>query len=442
MGIKDLNKTIKSKAPDAIINVTLESLSGHGIAIDGSNLAFIMIATAHKIVVNQTDVSVDEPDREQTIEIWVGFIINFLNRLLKNGIRPIVVFDGYNIPPEKAIARQERTAQKEKTLSDIDDLKYQIEKIPLLQRNPNSADAKALKHKLASTLAISSAETRKLKDIISSTGIPVVDAYGEGEIACVSLVKAGMASFVYSTDTDCLTHGCPYQITEITGGRGSNSDTAKMTILDRVLRGFDMSMDMFIDYCIALGCDYNIRIKGIGPVKAFKLIKENGSIDSFPKEIGIKKKVNLDVSCLDHHRCRELFRIHDLEEAVKSPKMDFDIEYDLTTNLAREKLAQHRIHNWVDELYRYYERMENQPKLTVEDYTVNKAVSTDAVVNNFIAMQLAKYNVKPSTDEGDTIILNIVDEPEVIETQESKETVELVESSGASESTIILNIVG
>ena len=437
MGIKDLNKTIKSKAPDAIINVTLESLSGHGIAIDGSNLACIMMATAKKIVVNQTDVSTDEPDREQIIEIWIGFITNFLNRLLKNGIRPIFVYDGYNIPAEKAIARQGRTAQKEKTLSDIDDLKYQIEKLPLLQRNPNSAEAIALKQKLASTFTISSAETRKLKDIISSSGIPVVDAHGEGEIACVSLVKAGVASFVYSTDTDCLTHGCQYQITEITSGRGANGDTAKMTILDRVLKGFDMSMDMFIDYCITLGCDYNTRIKGIGPVKAFKLIKENGSIDSFPAVIGIKKKVDLDVSCLDHHRCRELFRIHDLDEAVQSPKMNFDIEYDLTTNLAREKLAQHRIHNWVDELYGYYERMENQPRLTVDDYVVDEAVSTDDVVNNFIAMQLAKYNTSPDNKDDGKIILNILDESEVIETSDEPEM-----SKTSSSNKIILNIVG
>ena len=40
-----------------------------------------------------------------------------------------------------------------------------------------------------------------------------------------------------------------------------------------------MTEDEFIDLCILCGCDYASRIGGIGPVKAFKLIKDYGTLE-------------------------------------------------------------------------------------------------------------------------------------------------------------------
>ena len=36
----------------------------------------------------------------------------------------------------------------------------------------------------------------------------------------------------------------------------------------------------FIDMCILCGCDYSSKIQGIGPVKAYKFIKEMHSIEN------------------------------------------------------------------------------------------------------------------------------------------------------------------
>jgi flap endonuclease-1 len=41
-----------------------------------------------------------------------------------------------------------------------------------------------------------------------------------------------------------------------------------------------MTMDEFIDLCILCGCDYTKNIGGIGPVRAFKLIKEESTIEN------------------------------------------------------------------------------------------------------------------------------------------------------------------
>jgi flap endonuclease-1 len=41
-----------------------------------------------------------------------------------------------------------------------------------------------------------------------------------------------------------------------------------------VLEGLGLTMDEFIDLCILCGCDYADSIRGIGPKRAYELIKK------------------------------------------------------------------------------------------------------------------------------------------------------------------------
>ena len=45
-----------------------------------------------------------------------------------------------------------------------------------------------------------------------------------------------------------------------------------------MMKDFDLTDQQFMDMCVLCGCDYASKIEGIGPVKAFKYIKEHGSI--------------------------------------------------------------------------------------------------------------------------------------------------------------------
>jgi flap endonuclease-1 len=40
------------------------------------------------------------------------------------------------------------------------------------------------------------------------------------------------------------------------------------------MEGLGLSEEEFIDMCILCGCDYASKIEGIGPVKAYKFIKD------------------------------------------------------------------------------------------------------------------------------------------------------------------------
>lgn len=80
---------------------------------------------------------------------------------------------------------------------------------------------------------------------------------------------------------DALTFGTNYQL------RGFNSKKEPLTQIElsTLLADFEMTMDEFIDLCIMCGCDYTKSIGGIGPVKAFKFIKEHGDIESVLKHL-------------------------------------------------------------------------------------------------------------------------------------------------------------
>ena len=72
-----------------------------------------------------------------------------------------------------------------------------------------------------------------------------------------------------------------------------SSEARKMPIkefyYDKILEGFEMNKEQFVDLCILLGCDYCDKIRGIGPKNAIKLIQEHKSIEKVLEVIDQKK---------------------------------------------------------------------------------------------------------------------------------------------------------
>ena len=87
------------------------------------------------------------------------------------------------------------------------------------------------------------------------------------------------------------------------------------------LRSLDESSNLrdlapqFIDMCILLGCDYCDSIKGIGPKKAYELVKEHKNIETIIKKLDPKKyPVPED---WPYKEAKELFRNPDVLDASK-----------------------------------------------------------------------------------------------------------------------------
>ena len=126
------------------------------------------------------------------------------------------------------------------------------------------------------------------------------------------MCKMGLAFGTASEDMDSLTFGSTFLM------RGFNSKKEPITQVElaKVLEGFEMNMDEFIDLCIMCGCDYTHSIGGIGPIKAFNLIKEHGNIEKVLEQINI---MNEDPSKKQKFIIPENFLFEESRELFKTP---------------------------------------------------------------------------------------------------------------------------
>ena len=84
-----------------------------------------------------------------------------------------------------------------------------------------------------------------------------------------------------------------------------------------------MTHEKFIDLCILCGCDYTTNIQGVGPVKAFKFMHEEGMIENVLKRIeqyndNPNKKTKYYIPDTFYYKeARELFRKPNVEEDME-----------------------------------------------------------------------------------------------------------------------------
>ena len=107
-------------------------------------------------------------------------------------------------------------------------------------------------------------------------------------------------------DMDALTFGTGVLLRHLTF-----SEARKMPIkefyLDKLLEGFEMDQEQFIDLCILLGCDYCEKIRGMGPKSAIKLIQEHKTIEGVVEKVKGDKKYTVPENW-PFKEARRLFR--------------------------------------------------------------------------------------------------------------------------------------
>lgn len=301
MGIKDLNKLIKRYAPDAMFTMPINDLAGKKIAIDGNGWLYANLATVRKKVINKTDVTVQEPDPIEIRKELLNALINFIINWLVNGITPIFIFDGREVPIEKLETREDRQEKRVTARAKIDALYEKLKGDPLLN---NGKIVEDLRKELRNYLQVTNDDFESMKTLLINVGIPCLQAKGEAEKLCSAFCVEEEIAAVWSVDTDNLAFGCPLLITghsstytyDEYNNRVLNLDCVR---IDKVLEGLKIDYRTFVDLCIMCGCDFNTNIPKYAALKSYNLLLKHGSIDNLPE--------NLDISCLRHQRCREIF---------------------------------------------------------------------------------------------------------------------------------------
>lgn len=254
MGIKNLGKFLRENTKNAVTKIQVKDLEGKTIAIDTS---LIM----HQFLIAIKTDSIDWQTKEgvATSHIY-GIIMKALTYVRRN-IKPIFVFDGI-APIMKKEVLDKRKEIKEKAHAKLK-VGIEAEKIKLLKKTVEFGYKKAT----------------ECIEILKLMGIPVIQAPGEADAQCAELVKENKVDYVVSEDMDLLTFGTPKLL------RGSIAkDDLVVYDLEKILDELKLTYLQFIDLCILSGCDYlpqTILKVGIG--RAYKLIKEHGSIENILK---------------------------------------------------------------------------------------------------------------------------------------------------------------
>jgi len=302
MGIKGLGDIKKNNSPLSKCQMPLSVLKGKKVAIDVHNVLYANLSVVQKMAVSKTDVTTTEIDsRESLVQLFRMMLTQAL-KWLDHDIVPIFVFEG-RAPIEKADELEQRKEKREEKEAEIEELKLAASSFDVFEKKNETLTR--LRKLMASNIRPEGEDITFLFTVLSSLGLPCVQAKGEGEQLCSMLALEGVVAAVYCNDYDCLAYGTNILIHRFVYGardeQGAPIVAVEITNLPQLLSDLQMNQATFLELCIMLGCDYNTNIPNYGPVKSLKLIREYGTIDN----IG---KTGLDISYLKHETCRRMFK--------------------------------------------------------------------------------------------------------------------------------------
>lgn len=135
-------------------------------------------------------------------------------------------------------------------------------------------------------------EMEEIQQLMRVMGVPVILAHSpfEAEGLASAMALAGTVDFVGTEDTDVLGY-------EATLLRNIASGNKPLEIIEgkAVRSAYGLTREQYIDFLILSGTDASSRIKGVGPVKALKLIRKFGTIEAIlENDEQLRQRVDLD----------------------------------------------------------------------------------------------------------------------------------------------------
>ncbi len=212
-----------------------------------------------------------------------------------------------------------------------------------------------MERKLKQCTTIDKDDIKAFRELIESVGIPTITAKNDGEELCAALCRERKVFAAYTTDTDVLVFGSPVQL------RSIKRSGIEVTHLSSILEECGWSMEQFVDFCITIGCDFNKRMRQIGPARALILINKHKSIDNYPDKFG---KWELNTDSLRYKECREIFRQKSSTELCLENLTDNELS---NLKIDHSKLKTSQAYDWIDTLKELYENL-GEPIGTLVDH--------------------------------------------------------------------------
>lgn len=243
--------------------INISSISNKKIAIDTFNMLYQFLAS-----IRQSDGN-PLADSKGEITSHLKGLFNRCVYFKRNNIKPIFVFDG-QAPKLKEKERENR--QKKKIEADK---KYR-EALDLGLAEEAAKYAQG-------TSKLTSQMIEESKELIEAFGFPIIQAPSEGEAQAAYFTKDGTIYASASQDFDSLLFGAKHLIRNVSvsnkrkmpGTSTYKEIPVEFYDLDKNLKKLMLTLDELIIVAILCGTDFNPGgIKGIGPKKALKVVRE------------------------------------------------------------------------------------------------------------------------------------------------------------------------
>ena len=272
MGIKSINKLLKTKCPNAICKTNISQFANQTIFVDTSIFMY-KYKYAGDIISN---------------------FIRMINKLLSHNIIPIFIFDGK--PKENKIIMKERKEKREKAKLKLQGLEeqlinkaseYNITIVDKLPENIELAEVPEPIKKIIEdierterqNIRVTYKDFQDLKTLLTTMNITYVQADCESDLMIPYIIdKYKYKPLCLSDDTDFLVHNI-----NLISKFDNRTGIIDYTDIEKVKTDLGLTYNEFVDMCILMGCDYCTSPKGVGPMTSYKIIKKYKSLEEYFK---------------------------------------------------------------------------------------------------------------------------------------------------------------
>jgi len=241
-------------------------------------------------------------------------IFNFISKLMRFKIIPIIVFDGCP-GSEKDNTLRKRRLIKENSKQKIIQLEQEIENLysesSYLEGSGDSNSdieerreilTRKIKKLKQKCIEIKHEHIYDIKFMLNLLNISYVHVYNsEADVVCSELVRHGLADGVISNDMDLIAYRCPMVIRDF----NFKLETVVEYNVSDICKNLQITQKQLTDLCIMCGTDYNSRIGYFDENELLSMLKDNMSIE---KLIESAKDKNIKISTkFNHEKSQQIF---------------------------------------------------------------------------------------------------------------------------------------
>jgi flap endonuclease-1 len=236
MGIRYLNRVLRSNCPNSVRCISLADLSGKKIAVDISIYMY----------------------KYETEGLLIENIYLMLSIFRYYNIIPVFIFDG-KPPAEKKELLQKRRSDRLDAENEYKQLKKQYEENSVTMDEDDKQELVSTMDQLKKQfIYINKTKIQNVKDLIISYGASYYDAPGEADELCAMLVIKKKVWACLTEDMDLFVYGC----TRVLRYFSLLNHTAVLYYLKGILTDMSMTQKEFRELCVISGTDYNLNANG------------------------------------------------------------------------------------------------------------------------------------------------------------------------------------